>query len=114
MEAVDKAKEITLEDGIRGGVKVGKTAPSAVRLAAFVSRRLVVSERAAAGLLRLGRTARFAGHAFTVVALPLDIIFFVKDIVDLVKGNVSEVAKEVMELADKLQKELDEILADAK
>jgi hypothetical protein len=32
---------------------------------------------------------------------------------DLSKGNVSEAAKKVMELADELEKELEDIMADA-
>jgi hypothetical protein len=35
--------------------------------------------------------------------LPLDIIFFVKDVIDLAKGNVSKAAERVLELANEFQ-----------
>ncbi|XP_045184801.2 uncharacterized protein LOC123542846 isoform X3 [Mercenaria mercenaria] len=111
-KAIEKAKQITLEEGFEGAVKAGKALPGGVKIGTSVARRLVVSEKAAASLLKLGKTARFASHAVAVIALPLDIIFFVKDVIDLAKGNVSEAANKVFELADQLQKEYDEIMED--
>jgi hypothetical protein len=112
-KAVNKANEISLAEGIKGGVKIGKSIPGGVKLGTSVARRLVVSEKAAASLLKLGQTARFAGHALAIVALPLDVLLFVKDVIDLSKGNISEAAKKVLELADELEKELEDIMADA-
>ncbi|XP_053387485.1 uncharacterized protein LOC123542846 isoform X2 [Mercenaria mercenaria] len=111
-KAIEEAKQITLEEGFEGAFKAGKSLPGGVKLGTSVARRLVVSEKAAASLLKLGNTAIFASHAVAMIALPLDIIFFVKDVIDLAKGNVSEAADKVFELADQLQKEYDEIMED--
>jgi hypothetical protein len=112
-KAVDKANEISLAEGIKCGVKIGKSIPGGVSLGSFVARELIVSEKVAASLLKLGRTARFVSHTVAIVAVPLDVLFFVLDVIDLTDGNVSEAAKKVMELADELEKELEDIMADA-
>jgi hypothetical protein len=45
--------------------------------------------------------------------LPLEIIFFIKDVVDLTDGNISEAADKVRTLANDLEYEMRQILADA-
>jgi hypothetical protein len=112
-KAVVKAKAITAKESVECAFKIGKGIPGGVNVVTSIARKLTVSEKAAASLLKLGRTARFAGHAVALVALPLDIIFFVKDVIDLTKGNVSKAAERVLELANNLQTEIDEILADS-
>jgi hypothetical protein len=112
-KAVKKAKAVTVGEGAVYAFKVGKGIPGYINFAVSIARKLRVSEKAAASLLKLGRTARFAGHAVAFIALPLDIIFFVKDVIDLTKGNISKAAENVHKLADNLEKELNEILADS-
>ncbi|XP_060561239.1 uncharacterized protein LOC132721007 [Ruditapes philippinarum] len=111
--AVQIANEETARERLERAFKIGKSIPGGLNVVASVVRKLTVSEKAAASLLKLGRTARFASHTVAFIALPLDVIFFVKDLIDLKRGNISQVADSVMELAEKLQKELEEILANS-
>jgi hypothetical protein len=79
-KAIDKAREISLAEGIESDVKIGKSILGELKFETTVARMLVLPEEAAATLLRLGQTARFVGHAVAMVALPLDVLFFVKDV----------------------------------
>ncbi|XP_053387251.1 uncharacterized protein LOC123545697 [Mercenaria mercenaria] len=116
LKYVKEAKAITVAEGAEYATKIGKAAPGGIKLGANLSlkiaQRLAVSEKVVTILVRLGKVARFAGHAATLLALPLDIIFFVKDILDLKNNDVSAAADKVLELAKQLQYEYENIMSE--
>lgn len=112
-EAVEAAKEVTAGDGMKYAYKLGKSISGGLSLVSTIATQLTVSQKAAASLLKLGQTARFVGHTVAFVALPFDILFFIKDVIDLTDGNISEAAQKVRKLANDLDYEMRQILADA-
>lgn len=113
IEKVKEANALTSNQDIELATTGIDVLANGIRLGAFVGRGFVVTERSLAGLIALGKTARFASHAVAVIAIPLDIAIFVKDVIDLVNGDVSAAAKEVLKLVEKLQTEYNEIMSDA-
>lgn len=110
-EAVEAAKEVTVGKGIEYACKVGKSFPGGLSAVTDIARELNISPTAAKTLLKLGKTAAFAGHTLTFVVLPVDILLFIKDLIDLNNGDVSKAADEVRKLANDLEYAMKNILA---
>jgi hypothetical protein len=60
-EPVKAANKVTLEKGIKCAYEVGKNNSGGLSLVSDIATQLTVSEKAAATLLKLGKTARLIG-----------------------------------------------------